>query len=101
MNESLLTDGAFLPKAYTTRLEKGSFLTTYDAILSEEEGQCTPRFALRLEFDMSAFPPRHGWKEPDGASDAVRMWDWKSFYSRQLPELKTQGHTRRRSRVVR
>ncbi|OBT69628.1 hypothetical protein VE03_00730 [Pseudogymnoascus sp. 23342-1-I1] len=78
INESLLTDAAFLPKTYTVRLEKGNFLTPYDAMLPEED-QYTPRFALRLAFDKSPYPPRHEWKEPGGAPDAMKMWEWKDF----------------------
>ncbi|KAI9811417.1 MAG: hypothetical protein M1826_003181 [Phylliscum demangeonii] len=43
MNESLLTDDAFLPKTYTVRLEKGNFLTPCDARFPEKENQFTPR----------------------------------------------------------
>ncbi|KAI9811416.1 MAG: hypothetical protein M1826_003180 [Phylliscum demangeonii] len=42
MNESLLTDDAFLPKTYTVRLEKGNFLSSHDAMLPKEN-QYTPR----------------------------------------------------------
>lgn len=89
INESLLTDEAFLPKTYTVRLEEGNFLTPYDLMLPEED-QYTPRFALRLAFDKSPYPPRHEWKEPGGAPDAMKMWEWKDFCGRQSPELKTQ-----------
>lgn len=64
MNESLLTDDAFLPKTYTARLEKGSFPTTYDAILPEEEGQYTPRFPLRLVWQVAL--PSATWVERTG-----------------------------------
>ncbi|KAI9787842.1 MAG: hypothetical protein M1816_007409 [Peltula sp. TS41687] len=90
INESLLTDDAFLPKMYTLRLEKGNFLTPYDAMLPQED-QYTPMFARRLAFDKSPYPPRHEWKEPAGAPDAMRMWEWKNFCGRQLPELKMQA----------
>lgn len=88
LNEWLLIDDAFLPKKYTVRLEKGNFLTAYDAMLPKED-QYTPRFALRLVFDQSPYPPRHEWKEPKGAPDAVRMWEWKEFCGRNTPGLKT------------
>lgn len=89
INESLLTNDAFLPKTYTVRLEEGNFLTPYDLMLPEED-QYTPRFALRLAFDKSPYPPRHEWKEPGGAPDAMKMWEWKDFCGRQSPGLKTQ-----------
>ena len=90
MNESVLTDEAFRPKTYTVRLEKGNFLAPFDAI-GQREDQYTPRFALRLAFDPSPYPPRHEWKEPGGAPDALEMWQWKEFCGRSSPELKTQG----------
>lgn len=89
INESLLTDDAFLPKMYTVRLEVGNFLTPYDLMLPEED-QYTPRIALRLAFDQSPYPPRHEWKKPGGAPDAMKMWKWKDFCGRQSPELKTR-----------
>lgn len=90
MNESLLIDDAFLPKTYGIRLEEGNFLTPSDA-MSPKEDKYTPRFALRLAFDKSPYPPRHEWKEPEGAPDAMRMWEWKDFYGRQSAELKRHG----------
>ncbi|EON68402.1 hypothetical protein W97_07726 [Coniosporium apollinis CBS 100218] len=74
INESLLTDDAFLPKAYTLSLEKGKFLTPLDAMRTEEI-QYTPRFALRLVFDKSPYPPGHEWKELGGAPDAMKLWE--------------------------
>lgn len=94
VNESLLTDEAFLPKRYTIRLEKGNFLWPYDAMKPESENKATPRFALRLTFDKSPYPPRNEWKEPGGAPDATRMWEWKEFCGRQSPELKNHWQQR-------
>lgn len=91
LNESLLTDDAFLPKMYTVKLEKGNFLTPFDAELPKEP-DWTPRFALRLAFDKSPYPPRHEWKEPDGGPDAMKMWEWKEFCGRSSPELKMQAY---------
>ncbi|MCJ1345800.1 hypothetical protein MMC31_004009, partial [Peltigera leucophlebia] len=90
INESLLTDDAFMPKTYTVRLEKGNFLTPYDAMRPDED-QYTPRFALRLAFNESPYPPRHEWKDPGGAPDAMRMWEWKDFCGRKSPGLKAHG----------
>lgn len=90
INESLLTDDAFLPKTYTVRLEEGNFLTTFAQTLPKKQLVYTPRFALRLAFDKSPYPPRHEWKEPGIAEDAVKMWEFKDFYGRTSPELKKQ-----------
>ena len=80
INESLLINDAFLPKIYSVRLEEGNILTPPDAI--------SPRFALRLAFDKSPYPPQHEWKEPKGAPDATKMWEWKDFCGRRSAELK-------------
>lgn len=90
INESLLSDDAFLPKTYTVRLEKGNFLTSFEALRTEEI-QYIPRFALRLVFDKSPYPARYEWKEPEGAPDAMKLWEWKDFCGRQLPEVRMQG----------
>lgn len=37
-------------------------------MLLEEGDQYTPRFAIRLYFDKSPYPPRHEWKEPRGGT---------------------------------
>ena len=87
VNEKLLVDDAFRPKTYSVRLEKGNFLCAYDAMLPKED-EFTPRFALRLVFDKSPYPPRQEWKKPEGAPDAVKMWEWKEFCARESPELK-------------
>ena len=88
INEALLTDDAFLPKTYTIRLEKDNFLAPVDTI-SQSENEFTPRYALRLAFDKSPYPPRHEWKEPGGAPDGLKMWEWKDFVRQKSPELKT------------
>jgi len=90
MNELLLTDDAFLPKTYTISLEKGNFLSPHDASIPFEN-EFTPRFALRLVFDKSPYPPRHEWKEPDGAPDMVKMWEWKEFCGEESAELKSKS----------
>jgi len=84
INESLLTDDAFLPKTYTVRLEKGEFITSYDAMSTEEIPNAST-FALRLVFDKSPYPPRDEWKTPEGAPDAIKFWEWKEFCGRRLP----------------
>lgn len=87
INESLLVDDAFRPKIYTVRLEKGNFLSAHDAMLPKEH-EFTPRFALRLVFDKSPYPPRMEWKRPEGSPVALKVWEWKEFCARESPELK-------------
>jgi hypothetical protein len=42
-------------------------------------------------FDKLPYPPRKEWREPEGAPDAMKMWEWKEFCARSLPELKKMG----------
>ncbi len=90
INEALLTDAAFRPKTFALRLEHGHFVTPYDARPPGAQPH-TPHFALRLAFDPSPYPPRHEWREPAGAPDAMRMWEWKEFCARPSPELQTHA----------
>ncbi|KAB8233202.1 hypothetical protein BDV23DRAFT_146128 [Aspergillus alliaceus] len=83
INEELLTDAAFLPKQYAIKLEVGQFLSAFDA---REHVKCAPRFARRITFDKSPYPPREEWKNPDGAPDALKFWEWKEFSCHRLPE---------------
>lgn len=82
INEALLRDEAFFPKQYTLSLAKGEFNTVDDTQWNDLSR--APKFAYRLTFDYSPFPPRDEWKEPKGAPDAVRFWEWKEFFSRQI-----------------
>ncbi|KAK8917677.1 hypothetical protein VCV18_008997 [Metarhizium anisopliae] len=84
INESLLAQAAFKPKTYTITLEKGNFLSPYDARFPEAQTEYTPRFRLRLTFNTSPYPPRCEWQEPQGAPDALKFWEWKQFCSRKI-----------------
>jgi hypothetical protein len=88
INEKLLTDAAFLPKTYTIRLEKGRFRTQYD-VLKLNDGRkiapWDPRYALRLVFDVSPYPPREEWKQTD-VPDVFKFWEWNEFCSRAMPK---------------
>jgi hypothetical protein len=93
INEDRLTDEAFRPKTYAIRLEKGNFITPAHA-KARINTELTERFALRLAFDKSPYPPRHEWKEAEGGPDANQFWDWKEFAGRESPELKKQAESR-------
>ncbi|PGH17862.1 hypothetical protein AJ80_04685 [Polytolypa hystricis UAMH7299] len=84
LNEELLKDDAFVPKTYSIHLKKGDFLTDADARM-DKQLPYTPHFWLRLVFDKSPYPPRKEWKEPSGAPDSCKFWEWKEFCGRQLP----------------
>lgn len=93
INESCLTDDAFLPKKYNITLETGSFLAPWD-INGQWEAEY-PRYALRLRFDKSPYPPLPEWKRPDLGPDANKFWEWKEFVGRESAELKKQASSKR------
>ncbi|KAF2140429.1 uncharacterized protein K452DRAFT_360039 [Aplosporella prunicola CBS 121167] len=93
LNEAYLTEDAFMPKTYTICLEKGSFLTPWAESNFKKFPSAPPRYALRLKFDKSPYPPRHELKNPEGGPEQVKVWDWKEFCNRELPEDQWVGPT--------
>lgn len=88
INELGLEDDAFRPKSYTIRIERGNFIEPcYIGSVSSHR----LRFALRLVFDKSPYPPRSEWRKPDGGPDGGQFWDHKEFVGRSSPELEKQG----------
>jgi hypothetical protein len=88
INEKLLTDAAFLPKTYMIRLEKGRFCTQYDTLKLNDGRKIAPwdpRYALRLVFNVSPYPPREEWKQTD-VPDVFKFWEWNEFCSRAIPK---------------
>jgi len=85
IDESLLTDDAFQPQTYTIRLEKGNFILPHDSLLSNES-KYNSRYALRLAFDKSPYPPQPMWTKPGHGPDAMKMWEWKDFVGRESLE---------------
>jgi hypothetical protein len=83
-----LTDDAFQPKSYSIRIEKGNF-TEPSFVGSESPSR--PRYALRLLFDKSPYPPREEWREPEGGPDSGKFWGHKEFVGRDAPELEKLG----------
>lgn len=88
INENNLTDAAFHPKLYTIRVEKGNFA---EPACVEYKVPPRIRYALRLIFDKSPYPPRSEWKKPDGGPDSNHLWDDKEFVGRPSDELKKRG----------
>ncbi|KUI54664.1 hypothetical protein VP1G_02057 [Cytospora mali] len=85
LNERGLTDDAFQPKKYTITIEKGNFV---EPCYIGASSSVSRRYALRLLFDISPYPPRSEWKRPEGGPDSGHFWDIKEFVSRESPELK-------------
>ncbi|KAI3320493.1 hypothetical protein HD806DRAFT_506601 [Xylariaceae sp. AK1471] len=84
INEKSLTDGAFRPKSFTVTIEKGNFIEPcYVGYPSSDR----PRFALRLLFDESPYPPRSEWKKPEGGPDGGQFFHHIQFVSRISPDL--------------
>ena len=89
MHEAQLTDAAFLPRTYALRLEKGNFVAPSNHPFGWEP-MATQRYALRLSFDPSPYPPRNEWKKPERGPDAMKMWDWKEFVGGALSNQELQ-----------
>ncbi|TVY89443.1 hypothetical protein LAWI1_G006582 [Lachnellula willkommii] len=75
-----LEDGAFQPRVYSIRIEKGNFMLPcfagYDGL------RLDTRYALRLLFDRSPYPPRKDWTKPEYGPDGCGFWDRKEFVGR-------------------
>lgn len=89
VNEHSLTDDAFRPKSYAVRIEKGNFVEPSSIGFLPNSDK--PRFAIRLLFDKSPYPPRSEWKTPDGGPDTGEFWDHVEFVSRCSPDLLKEG----------
>ncbi|OAQ61197.1 hypothetical protein VFPPC_02201 [Pochonia chlamydosporia 170] len=88
INELSLKDDAFQPKFYAVTIEKGNFIEPCRIGFSSSTAS---RFALRLLFDTSPYPPRSEWKNPEGGPDGGQFWDHREFVSRPSTELEKQG----------
>ncbi|KAI1843494.1 hypothetical protein JX266_010320 [Neoarthrinium moseri] len=87
LNEQALTSAAFQPKTYTIRLEEGRFdepATPW--VNSPPFLHRPPKFALRLSFDKSPFPPLEEWREEAKfAAEQCRFWEYKEFADKEVP----------------
>ncbi|OTA58800.1 hypothetical protein K449DRAFT_467015 [Hypoxylon sp. EC38] len=88
VNEHSLTDDAYRPKTFTIRIEKGNFVAP---CIVGYPGSGMPRFALRLVFDKSPYPPRSEWKEPGRGAYGGQFWDHLEFVGRPSPDLEKGG----------
>jgi hypothetical protein len=88
MNEHSLSDDAFRAKSFTVRIEKGNFT---EPSWVGFKGSYRPRYALRLLFDKSPYPPREEWKKPEGGPESNHFWDHVEFVGRRSPELDKKG----------
>lgn len=81
-----LEDDAFQPRLYSIRIEKGNF--TLPCFAGSENGyRPNNRYALRLLFDRSPYPPRKDWMKPEYGPDGCGFWDRKEFVGRSTPGL--------------
>ncbi|KAI9683733.1 MAG: hypothetical protein M1822_005923 [Bathelium mastoideum] len=88
LNADTLVDDAFQPKSYTIKIERGNFIEPCCIGYTNLQES---RFALRLVFDKSPYPPRSEWKEPEGGPDGGQFWDIKEFVARESRDLRKQG----------
>lgn len=76
-HQNPFTEGAFRPKTYTIRLERGAFVLPF--IAGSGKGvQNEPKYSLRLVFDQSPYPASRDWKRPERAGGCYK---WKDFVS--------------------
>ncbi|ROW13764.1 hypothetical protein VPNG_03522 [Cytospora leucostoma] len=69
LNDFYLKDEVFnIPKRYSARLERGTFITTMEAKLNSLP-PWAPRFKYRLSFDKSPYPEAEHWFEDDEDED--------------------------------
>ncbi|KAM5385167.1 hypothetical protein ACJZ2D_001128 [Fusarium nematophilum] len=81
--EGQLTVDAHFPKVYSVALEQGNFLSPLDA-KTETRNEQSPTYRYRLTFDPSPYPPRLEWTERDGAIDALKVWEWRTFCGQRI-----------------
>jgi hypothetical protein len=84
-----LEDNAFQPKVYSIRIERGNFMIPCFAG-SEDRHKPNNRYALRLQFDRSPYPPRKDWKNPEYGPDGCEFWGRKEFVGRSTPGLENK-----------
>lgn len=90
VNDYRLFDDAFRTKRFTARIERGNFKEPSWAGFGDEYESLMPRYALRLLFDKSPYPPRDEWKKPEEGPDGNDFWDHVEFVGRSSPELKKE-----------
>ncbi|KAF2136592.1 uncharacterized protein K452DRAFT_237228 [Aplosporella prunicola CBS 121167] len=95
-NEHFLTEGAFVPKKYTVSIQKGKFFAPLPEKnagsywmpggpfgIPDKSWQCD-RFALRLTFDKSPYPPYDDWKDCPLRNGDPKPWTYTAFSSWKL-----------------
>ncbi|KAI2631042.1 hypothetical protein GGR54DRAFT_182694 [Hypoxylon sp. NC1633] len=88
INEKSLTDDAFQPKSYTVRIERGNFVEPCTIGYPNSDKS---RYAFRLLFDKSPYPPRSEWRAPEGGPEGGQFWDHVEFVGQVSPDLAKQG----------
>lgn len=94
INERGLHEAAFAPKHLTARLERGNFIEPAYASpegSSAASGRDRSRYAVRLVFDRSPYPPREQWASPERGPDEGRFWEIVEFVGRKEERLKEAG----------
>jgi len=87
LNKQTLTEDAFLPKLYKIKIEKRHFV---EPSYIRFDTKYKARFALRILFDISPYPSRSEWREPQGGPDDGKIWDYKEFVGRISDKLEKE-----------
>ncbi|KAK2831929.1 hypothetical protein FQN49_007028 [Arthroderma sp. PD_2] len=84
INEGRLEESAFVPRTFSVRLEKGSFISPHD-MCDGRVFRTTRRYALRLSFDETPYPPTDTWKPDRLPLDPMQIEGWTAFYCEPMP----------------
>jgi hypothetical protein len=88
VNEGSLKNEAFLSKSFTVHIEQGNFSTPGHLLSSLDDGDRYDwRYAMRLVFEPSPYPPEGEWKETFGG----RPWEFREFVGRRDKGLDGRG----------
>lgn len=89
-NEWALKKDAFRTRTYTVRIEKGNFI---EPAYSINHWVHASRYAIRLVFDKSPYPPQPEWNQLDplGITVGSHYWDIVEFAAGESRDLKKEG----------
>ncbi|GKZ37598.1 hypothetical protein AbraIFM66950_009215 [Aspergillus brasiliensis] len=91
VNEDWLNEEAFRAKTYRISLEHGRFRNQFDVKHNVRNGA---RYALRIVFDPSPFPPGEEWNHESSGPHVMRLWECTEFNARRYSEEELTGWER-------
>lgn len=84
-NQASLSERAYRPRKFLVTIERGDFLSE-ECISPSGSAYYGGRYAMRIIFDQSPFPPFEAWTQPlPSHLWNVHWWHCKEFVGRKLP----------------